>query len=93
VSDTDRQCNPRLFGDGFVPVMLAHADTVISKSGRSRRSAVNVNKFKDVLGSAVIPALTAFAGAIGAQWAVDAVVDPVRQRVHRLSDARLRRAR
>jgi hypothetical protein len=23
VSDTDRQCNPRLFGDGFVPVMLA----------------------------------------------------------------------
>jgi hypothetical protein len=23
VSNTDRQCNPRLFGDGFVPVMLA----------------------------------------------------------------------
>jgi hypothetical protein len=23
VSDTDRQCSPRLFGDGFVPVMLA----------------------------------------------------------------------
>jgi hypothetical protein len=23
VSSTDRQCNPRLFGDGFVPVMLA----------------------------------------------------------------------
>jgi hypothetical protein len=31
VSDTDRQCNPRLLGDGFVPVTVTLAVAVEQK--------------------------------------------------------------